>query len=87
MACERAKVRARVVEPNVSRSLRIVRSLEVGSERRQALARRGSGPEAQLLEPRSELVQGAAHARRQHSEVGAADREHAAVEVLTLALQ
>src|SRR5689334_22076406 len=77
MACERAKVRARVVEPEPARSL-------PGGG---ALAGRDGGPEAELLEPRAQLFEAASHARSQHPQVGAADREHAAVEVLALALQ
>jgi hypothetical protein len=45
MACERAKVRARVVEPDVTRSPETAE-----------LARGGRGPETELLEPRAELI-------------------------------
>ena len=47
----------------------------------------GGGAQAELLEPGAELLEAAAHAGRKHSEVGAADREHPAVEVLALALE
>src|SRR5439155_4781192 len=91
MACERAKVRARVVEPEPTRSPRKARARELPSARsatREVLTRGGGGgPEAELLEPGAELFHGAAHARRQHPEVGTANREHAAVEVLAFALQ
>ena len=44
------------------------------------------GPEAELLEPGAELFEAAAHARRQHPQVGAANRSMPAVEVLALEL-
>src|SRR4051812_7078182 len=44
------------------------------------------GAEAELLEADAELVEAAAHAGGQHPQVGAPDREHAAVEVLALEL-
>ena len=46
----------------------------------------GGGAQAELLEPGAELFEAAAHARGEHPEVGAADREHPAVEVLALEL-
>ena len=44
------------------------------------------GAEAELLEPDAEILEAAAHAGREHPQVGAADREHPAVEVLALEL-
>src|SRR5262249_6460734 len=78
-ACERAKVRARVVEPRVRPFLSRLPAPPVSA--------RGDGAQAQLLEPRAQLLAAAAHAGGQHPKVGTEDREHATVEVLALALQ
>src|SRR5438132_14362764 len=52
-----------------------------------SLSRSRGGAKAELLQAGAELFEAAAHARRQDPPAGAADREHAAVEVLAFGFE